>query len=476
MNTQQRPRIFLFVPDGIGVRNYLFSDLIQHLQPAHVGMFHKLPALAVSEIESLHRFPLEVHNIPAFGESKKERLLRDLATFARLIRNSRIRSNYRIWKSLFQLKKSNPRQAWYYRLVVLASYPLSFSIKTIVWIDKTLSQSYAKGPYANGFYQMLEKAKPDVILCTHQRVPSASLMASVAHSLNIPVVSAIFSWDNLPKSRITLNADQYIVWSDFMRGEMQAYYPEILDNNIKVTGTPQFECYRKTALHWSKEEFCQRLGLPVDKKIVLLSGNDLSSPNDQYYFEDIASAVAALPESERPHLLLRKAPVDSSGRFKQLAEKYKAVLTVSDPAWNTGDAVSTWSEILPTFEDVVLLTNLCLHCDLVVNIGSTMGLDFAQFNKPAVYINYDKPFNANWYNIGFIYGLEHFRTLDNLDAVLWIKSQDEIMEVLQRGLKQPDGVATDRLKWRYLLTNDIAHASANIATLLKNIAANKMPQ
>jgi hypothetical protein len=35
-----------------------------------------------------------------------------------------------------------------------------------------------------------------------------------AKELNIPVITAIYSWDNLPKARLAVQADKYIVWSD----------------------------------------------------------------------------------------------------------------------------------------------------------------------------------------------------------------------------------------------------------------------
>jgi len=102
-----------------------------------------------------------------------------------------------------------------------------------------------------------------------------------------------------------------------------------------------------------------------------------------------------------------------------------------------------------------------------------MGLDFAHFNKPAVYINYPKPYNADWYDIEFIYGLEHFRTLDGLDAVLWIKSKSDIVRVIQAGLNTPGAVATQRNEWKRKLTDDIPNASEHIARLLLQLATDK---
>lgn len=469
----QTPKIFLFVPDGIGVRNYLYSDLVKCLMPAEVGMLHNLPNFVLETTSHLHNTPITQYRLPDFRESKHQRILRDLATFSRLIRNSRVRKNHRIWKSLLLVKNPRGVEKLYYRIVVLLAQIFSHSINAITFIDKILENSYEKLPVANEYKKLLTEANPDVILCTHQRVPAAAVMALVARQLNIPVVTAIFSWDNLPKSRITLRADKYIVWSTYMKQEMAWYYPEIPQEKVMITGTPQFEYYSKNEIYQTRSAFAKEWGLPLEKQWVLLSGNDMTSPNDHYYFEDIAEAIQQMPEAQRPHLILRRAPVDASGRFDGFAKKYEGIITCIDPLWTKGGANKGWFEILPIYSDLTLLTNLCLHCDLVVNIGSTMGLDFAHFDKPAVYINYPKPYNADWYDIDFIYGLEHFRTLDGLDAVLWIKSKSDIVRVIQAGLNTPGAVATQRNEWKRKLTDDIPNASENIARLLLQLATDK---
>lgn len=467
MSVNKSHRVFLFVPDGVGVRNYLYADLISHLKATSTaGIFHSLPSFVIDEVQKVHGNSIEIHKLPPFTERKKERVLRDLATFARLMRNSAVKKNERIWKSLLLLKNRSGAWKAYYAVLCRIAKVVSTNAKWIDRIDDLLNRQYANNPVANDLEDLLKRTRPDVILCTHQRVPEAASFAEVCRRLNIPFVTAIFSWDNLPKSRIAPRANKYMVWSTYMKQEMTWYYPTIPQQDVIITGTPQFECYAKTALHQTKEDFLEEWGLPAGKKLVLLSGNDMTSPNDHYYFEDIAEAILEMPEENRPHLVLRRAPVDASGRFDAFSKKYANILTSIDPIWSSAKSEKDGFGSLPKFADVALLTNLCLHCDLVVNIGSTMGLDFAHFNKPAVYINYPKPYNTDWYDIEFIYGLEHFRTLDGLDAVLWIKSKSDIVQVIQAGLQTPNAVATQRNEWKRKLTDDIPNASENIANLL----------
>jgi hypothetical protein len=189
-------------------------------------MYHQLPDWILAERAERHKQPLELHSLPAFGESKWQILLRDVATFARLRRNSRIKKNPRIWRSLLLLKQRRGLKWWYYLAVQGLSWRVSLRHAAVCKADAMLEHSYLKGRFAAGFEALLTQTRPDVIFCTHQRVPAAGLMAAVARKMGIPMVSAIYSWDNLPKSLIALRADYYMVWSNYMKEEMAVYYPE----------------------------------------------------------------------------------------------------------------------------------------------------------------------------------------------------------------------------------------------------------
>jgi hypothetical protein len=48
-----------------------------------------------------------------------------------------------------------------------------------------------------------------------------------AQDLGIPTATFIFSWDNLPKATMVVEANYYFVWSHHMKRELLLYYPNI---------------------------------------------------------------------------------------------------------------------------------------------------------------------------------------------------------------------------------------------------------
>ena len=102
---------------------------------------------------------------------------------------------------------------------------------------------------------------PEKLFCSHQRGVQCAPVFAAAKDLGIETITVIYSWDNLPKARMALQADKYLVWSDCMKEELKLYYPEIASNQIFITGTPQFECYQHSENIIPKEAFYNQYDL-----------------------------------------------------------------------------------------------------------------------------------------------------------------------------------------------------------------------
>jgi aspartate/tyrosine/aromatic aminotransferase len=50
-----------------------------------------------------------------------------------------------------------------------------------------------------------------------------------------------------------------------------------------------------------------------------------------------------------------------------------------------------------------------------------------------------------------IYNFEHFKSMENLEAVGWINQRSEILNQVVLALHNPDGLAPDRKKWMEIL-------------------------
>ena len=465
-------KTILVIPDGVGIRNFLCTRFIdQLLNEGEVVVWHALADNLVALHHGRWGTRVRWERLPRYSEGFLERILRpakiqaQLHTFAHEDRYDCVRRHQMI---------ALRRMRFHRRVLNLAANLLGgrfASMRGAAQLDAWHFRLAAASPLLPAYVNFLQQERPDVIFCAHQRAVTAVPAMIAARKLGIPSATFVYSWDNLPKGRMAVPADHYLLWSEHMRNEMRRYYPEKPESSLHVCGTPQFEHYFNTALFEEREPFLRRLGLDPAKKTVLYSGDDtLTSPFDPCYLADLAAALRQQPTAVRPQICLRRCPADLSKRYQPVLEQYPEIV-VSEPAWIYAGQ-GGWTQTVPTMDDVRLLCNLARHCQAVVNVGSTMAMDFAIFDSPAVFLAYDPaPALGTDFRIADIYGFPHFNRLHQLNPVHWATSAATLGEVVMHALAHPQEKAEARRRWvEAQACQPMDHASERLVAALRAIA------
>jgi hypothetical protein len=469
-------KIVLLVPDGVAVRNYIYSDFIKELHQANfeVILYHQIPIPALQEIQNIQGdFISEYRIIPNFKEGILSRIARESCAYARLLYNAKTLKN----KTILQFWNGNStsyKRVLLLRISELLGLCISKRYSWILKIEKEYDASILNNSATKLVETELAKLKPDYILNLHQRAVTTAPIIAAAKNLKIKNGTVIFSWDNIPKARLISRYDSYFVWSDLMKLELETVYPEIKSINIKVVGTPQFEFYFNDKFQLTKQDFFATYNLDSNKRTVCFSANDASSPYEAQYLEDLCEEISKIEEVNQPQILFRRCPVDLSSRFDSVMNKYPNLLFPIHPDWRIASSdQNTFTEIYPSFLDIGLLVNTVLHSDVVVNLGSTMAHDFAVFNKPCLYLNYD-PIENSSFKVKDVFDFQHFRSMQNLNAVGWINSKEEFQDKIQRAINNPENTGEDRMQWiqkivRHPLQNNSSTLANEIITLCTSV-------
>lgn len=456
-----KKKIAILLPDGTGIKNYLYSSLLPKLANIHdVILISNLSDKILDEIRLFHNIQLKNIQLPKYKERVFEKFYREVGANSRLRRNAKIAENKTILPKVKKQRKGIGNKIFFFFVYLLALL-CSKSIKLIVFIEKLHISELKKNKNFHKFIKLVSLNAIDLVFCTHQRAIIASPMIEAAKKCGIKTGSVIYSWDNIPKGRLAIYPDFYVLWSKYMKKEFHLFYPEVDLSNVYVTGTPQFEFYNKKDWYLTKGEFYKLIGVnDLSKRLICYSGDDtLTSPYDPIYLGDLAESLLELTEDKRPYILFRRCPVDQTDRFDQVIEKYKDLIIVSNPKWESSTQESKhWVSLYPTVDDIKLLLNVALHCDFVYNLGSTMAFDFAQFNKPACYINYDPVISKDW-SVRTIYNLQHFRSMPSPDSVCWINSKDQILDNIKAVFKDPNLTLKSVNEW-YSIINEGAKSCA----------------
>lgn len=461
-----KKKVFVFFPDGVGLRNFAFTDFktIGEDHGFDIVYWNNTPfdlegALGFQEVT------LENHQIhpltPIYSRVRKRIELN-------VSRDKFQDAVYPTYKFPLHYKGlKNALKSTFISLLI----GLHSSEKGVKRIRRKINHLERKTPKYEYCKQQLLEHKPDLVFCTTQRATQSIAALLAAQDLGIPTVAFVYSWDNVPKAMQVVETDYYCVWSDHMKQEVLQYYPFVSEDQIFVTGTPQFEPHYKPDLLLSREAFCKQYDLDADKRYICFSGDDeTTSPLDQYYLEDLAKAVRNLNEKgENLGIIYRKCPVDLTNRYAVVLEAYNDVITPIDPLWKPMG--NQWNQVMPTKADIALLVNVCHHSEFVTNVCSSTVFDFVAHHKPCIYYNYEQPQLAKGMrDIGQNYNYVHFRTMPSPKAAVFCTNKNDLEGLVHQVLKGDVSNVEEGLKWYEIVVGKTpTQASEKIWKTIKTI-------
>jgi len=462
-------KILVFLPDGVGLRNFVF------------GNFYKKAKEHNYYITYWNNTKYPINKKLGLGEIKikkaKNHFFSDLIKRAKKeieLKISFIKTNDKVYLSyIFKVSNNSFKQLVKKIIVKYLILTNNSHEKSVEKLFVKIAKYERKTTYYKQSLETLEKEKPNFLLCTNQRPILAVAPMLAAKDLGIPTAVFIFSWDNLPKGMLVIEADFYFVWSEHMKNELLYYYSHIKQSQIRVTGSPQFEGHFDDINIENKELFFSKHNLDLSKKYILFSGDDVTtSPYDHFYLEDLAKIVREKNTNYdfKLGIIYRKCPVDFTERHLNVIKEYKDVIVCIDPLWeNLGNG---WNAVMPLKEDSSLLASTIRYSELVVNVGSSMVFDAVSHNKPCAYINYNnKKADIKKWNIDDIYKYIHFKSMPTKNAVLWVNSNEDYNHIIDQVLgKVIDLKSTDQ--WFYNINNFPKDASYQILKNIKKIILN----
>ena len=423
-------KILVFLPDGVGLRNFVF------------GNFYKKAKEHNYYITYWNNTKYPINKKLGLGEIKikkaKNHFFSDLIKRAKKeieLKISFIKTNDKVYLSyIFKVSNNSFKQLVKKIIVKYLILTNNSHEKSVEKLFVKIAKYERKTTYYKQSLETLEKEKPNFLLCTNQRPILAVAPMLAAKDLGIPTAVFIFSWDNLPKGMLVIEADFYFVWSEHMKNELLYYYSHIKQSQIRVTGSPQFEVHFDDINIENKELFFSKHNLDLSKKYILFSGDDVTtSPYDHFYLEDLAKIVREKNTNYdfKLGIIYRKCPVDFTERHLNVIKEYKDVIVCIDPLWeNLGNG---WNAVMPLKEDSSLLASTIRYSELVVNVGSSMVFDAVSHGKPCAYLNYNvSKGNTSKWNIEKIYKFIHFKPMPSRDAVLWINSKEDYKAIIDQ--------------------------------------------
>lgn len=459
-------KLGVVITDGVGFRNFILSDFLVEAEKTfdEVVILSCLPSEVYTEFVTNSK----IIELEVFEENFKTWFFRKAKEIAHLKLHQK--DNFGIQDSL-KINNSKFRTSRGYATRFI--FKLTSVFHSEKWIQRFnlwQQKSFRKNPITIDYKAILEKENFDLLFFTHQRPPFIAPLVYQAENLKIKTASFIFSWDNLAsKGRMAANFDYYLVWSELMKTELQQFYTSVKKENIEVVGTPQFEPYVLERYKSDKELFFEKFNLDLNKKTICFSCGDIStSKNDELYIETIANAIKD-GKIKEVNFIIRTSPAEDPIRFATFVERFP-FLKWNYPKWKLSreNHQESWSQRIPSLEDLKDLRGLLEFSDLNINMLSTMSLDFMQFDKPVINTVFGNPKNGLYDDQRFL-NYAHILNVVNSNATKIVKNQEELINAINLYLENSDLDSENRKQFiKMQVSKPLPNTGKRIAeTLLK---------
>jgi hypothetical protein len=159
---------------------------------------------------------------------------------------------------------------------------------------------------------LVARQKPDVVLVTPLIELGSDQVEFIkaARALGVPCGLCVHSWDNLTnKGLIHVVPDAVFVWNEAQRREAADMHA-VPASSVIVTGAPTYDQWFTRRPSTTRDEFCQRVGLPAERPFFLyLCSSKFIAPREAGFISRWVAALRSAPDARvreagvlvRPH-------------------------------------------------------------------------------------------------------------------------------------------------------------------------------
>ncbi len=330
------------------------------------------------------------------------------------------------------LRRPNPSLK---RAGIRATASVLASLRAERATDALLARSTKRDESTRRALGFVEEVSPSLVVAMNAFIGPEKWIVAAAQRLGIPTATSLLSWDNpSTKSRMGVEYDAYIVWSEKMAGDLRAFYPNTANSPTAIIGAAKFDPYYDSTYRQSRETWCADNGLDPSKPVVVWA---LGSPN---FLNELPGAVHFAGEMNKGklgdiQLVVRPHPIHETGELDTVFAEMPSVV-VQSPHRRPYSYRPQLTEQVNTFR----------HADVIVNLASTVVVDASVTDTPVVSLDYDpapngsadqliKDINRIW---------THFSPVARTGGVRLTRSPTETAEAVKSYLARPEDDAEGR--------------------------------
>ena len=265
--------------------------------------------------------------------------------------------------------------------------------KLLLWVE----QAIPTDRWVNG---LIAAQKPDVVLVTPLVDLGSDQVDYVksAHARGIRTGLCVHSWDNLTnKGLIRLLPDRVYLWNEFQKREAVEMHG-MPAAHVLVTGAPVYDQWFNREPSTTREEFCKKVRLPVDRPFILyLCSSGFIAPNEAAFTDRWVRALRASTDTRvrEAAVLVRPHPENV-----QPWQKYDLAEFDDVVVWPLGGANPVDDASKNDFHDSLF------HSAMVVGVNTSAQIEAGVVGRPVFTVQSEEHAGTQEGTLHFHYLLE----------------------------------------------------------------------
>lgn len=313
---------------------------------------------------------------------------------------------------------------------------------------------------------LLDEIRPDCFITADMNLETSRGLIGLCRLKGIPTIGNVFSWDHPFRPHMSI-PDHLTCWSGFMRDSL-VNIGGFLPEQIEIIGAPSFDPYVDPNAKWTREKFCEKVGLDPARPILLFATMGQMMPlwDETGTFRSFLEALDKADLPGPPQVLLRLHPVSVDHYFDEFRGR-KDVIFSRYSRYCPG--IRWW----PSRGEIILAGNMLRHADVCISPGSTMTIEAAIFDTPTIVPSFN-PIMSEEYDQYFkkICLTKHFQYLLKEKTVSIAENSDELINAIRKAIADPTWFAEGRQKIRdYVIGSMDGKATERLAGIAVKYAS-----
>ncbi len=283
------------------------------------------------------------------------------------------------------------------------------------------------------YESFFDKYKPNLVFATTILGKVDIAFLKIAKKRKIKNIATTKGWDSVDQRLFRARPDKLIVFNRIMKN-IVSELQDIPEQDIFISGFPQFDIYNRKELIVPRQEFFRKIGLNPENKLIFFGSEGLWGVDEDEIIQLLCDFIKNNEFSSPASLIIRPHYSDVGKRRFEKFKSYPFVY-LDDKHRLSNLFLDHWDAAR---EEMIDFFHTLYYSDVIISTRSTLTLEGAMLDKPLINLYFDTRKGKTYKeSIKHPYDYAFYRPVINSGASIFPRSPEELKDAINNYFAQP---------------------------------------